>query len=818
MRALFVRGLMALTLAASVLGAGCGEHTSPPDTRPAPPPPPKPTPHPHAQDRTVDQRPPPMAQPVPLWAVGRQTKMIDAATASVNSYLVLDIGEEWTPYIFTDGVDTEGNPAPNSYRKTYLELAHGRWPDNHHGERARKDKYLELYGIMPTLSVLRKRFRATTRLKCAQDLDLQPLQDFTDDFVTYRSNEYARRQVSDYFYLKKFVKGVMRQQGTKSIDEIDQARLNWRDKDRVRRYRRQASRYHAVLATQRRLKCEGYFRGIKRYVRGGLDWPTHNALAEFERRHRVYGWGFIGKDSLRVLRMTSVEAEREGVLRVLTERALHAAGVIEDGSTSTLRDGQPRTFKGVGGEDFEIPNLEQQLREAIVRAFGLHTPESTLAWLEGLGALEKDKQRLLAFKAPDLPEYYDGNMSLTLIYDRGDVWYDFPFTVDGKQKSQPVQRRPRVTVFTEYEGQMIPLARYGTTIGGWRSEFIDGVVWWKYKESPVGERMWKRIVAAPVWFPPDSTPPRELLRRREKRKAEEPKFEVNYHETGPSYASAYGLVAAYHLKFMRTRDGDIREGIDEGIRTHGSVDYMSIMRRHSHGCHRLHNHIAVRLMSFVLAHRPHKRLGQAKVIYEKELEYEEQIYPLVIEQGGYEFELEQPLIVNVLEGRIRGETEQPLAFPVPKFDKEVGAYLLPDGGAVELQGTELVAVPRPQQPDAGLADAAFATAELAQPPLPDSSRSVALPAGTAPMPGHSSALGSPAAAALPSGTALAPGQPPALGGSRPVVIGTAPRPGPPTRPAPVPSVAPATVAPASPAARRPAKTGLTLGSGPRLFR
>ena len=142
----------------------------------------------------------------------------------------------------------------------------------------------------------------------------------------------------------------------------------------------------------------------------------------------------------------------------------------------------------------------------------------------------------------------------------------------------------------------------------------------KYKNSPPGPRMWGRIVAAPVWLPPEGATDRSLLARNPRGRGAE-RFQVNYHETGPSYASAYGLVAAYHQKFLETADGGIRLGGDEGIRTHGSVDYMSIMRRHSHGCHRLHNHIAVRLMSFVLAHRPHTREGQDLLYYRRILEH-----------------------------------------------------------------------------------------------------------------------------------------------------------------------------------------------------
>jgi hypothetical protein len=149
--------------------------------------------------------------------------------------------------------------------------------------------------------------------------------------------------------------------------------------------------------------------------------------------------------------------------------------------------------------------------------------------------------------------------------------------------------------------QKIPLVHWRTTIGSWRSEMYNGSEHYKYKESDVGDRVWKEIVAAPVWIPPATTPPRELVRR--KWKDGKVRTVVNYGEFGPSYTSAYGLVAAYHIKEIKDADGTWKADFDNGIRTHGSVDYMSILRRFSHGCHRLYNMSAVRMFSFILAHR-----------------------------------------------------------------------------------------------------------------------------------------------------------------------------------------------------------------------
>jgi hypothetical protein len=47
------------------------------------------------------------------------------------------------------------------------------------------------------------------------------------------------------------------------------------------------------------------------------------------------------------------------------------------------------------------------------------------------------------------------------------------------------------------------------------------------------------------------------------------------------------------------------------------------------------------------------------------------------------------------EGRVRGDVKQPIELAVPKFDPEIGAYVTPDGGAVELRGDQLVEVPMP---------------------------------------------------------------------------------------------------------------------------
>jgi hypothetical protein len=540
------------------------------------------------------------------------------------------------------------------------------------------------------------------RRDCGSKVDLAPLQKY-ERLVPYVDNPKAKRDSSQFISAEQRMKQLLTRKNVDAPDKLDPASLSASEKQLLTQYNKIAPTALLIRAIQQRLECEGFFEGKGRYVDGALDWTTNEAIAEFERKHRLFGWGFVTRDTVEGLAIPPMEGERQSVLRVLTERAMQAAGVIEDGSTWQKPD-KPVVFRGKDGKEHPVPNLEREIQEALVKAFGLDTPESTLAWLRGLGDLKDD--HFVAIQGPPTPEYYAPNMDLSVIVDRGDVWYEFPYDDQGKERPQPIQRRPMLTLFTEYNGQKIPLARYGTTVGGWRSEVVDGTEMWKYKGSPVGPRVWKQIVAAPVWLPPEGTTAKAVLTHPPGKPQE---WIVNLHEIGPSYASAYGLVAAYHTKFREGEDGELQVQGDEGIRTHGSVDYMSIMQRHSHGCHRLHNHIAVRLMSFVLAHRAHKRVGQRVVAYKSTVELDDQEYELKIDKTGYIFQLEQPLPVDVLEGRIKGIQKRPIADPLPKYDATAQAYLMPDGSTVKVDRTGAITPIAPPPPPADQAPAADGT-------------------------------------------------------------------------------------------------------------
>jgi hypothetical protein len=74
-------------------------------------------------------------QPVPLWKDGKPAGEIDLAQPHDARIVVVDLGEDWTPYIFSERSSPNEEIVPQSYRATYLALARGEFPHDHHGTR-----------------------------------------------------------------------------------------------------------------------------------------------------------------------------------------------------------------------------------------------------------------------------------------------------------------------------------------------------------------------------------------------------------------------------------------------------------------------------------------------------------------------------------------------------------------------------------------------------------------------------------------------------------------------------------------------------------
>ncbi len=594
---------------------------------------------------------------------GDSVRVVTIAQARKAGYRIVDLSDDHVPFIFSEQTPGLSDRAQNEYQKTYVDVANDRTDESGRPLGPDQHNYVELFGIHPSLSVLQKRFLGDEAKACYDQLDTKLLSQFRA-VIRYRGGKQASRELDRFRILERQVRRAEKRTGRRSLSALAKlAKYRWL----VRAYRRAQVRVEVINQTQLRLKCEGLLGAGEHVRRRVFDYVTHRALSRFERKHMIFGWGQLYGKTLKYLGSSPLVNNHRALLRVLRERVADSLGIIEDGSVLDV-PGLDATYED-GGTKKPVPNLIASYTKLVAKALHWSRPADALAFFKAQRPALFTHFRI-GVRLPSLPPYYSDKMRFVAEIDRGDVWYEYPYDAAGHRRSQPRSRMPHLVLYTIWKDQKIPLARYQTTIGGWRKEHKDGKVYLKYKNSDVGPRVWRDIVAAPVWIPPESTPPSALVT---KTKIDGKwRWRVKRDEIGPSYLSAYGLVAAYHLQ--KIGEGRAALWRDNGIRTHGSVAYMSIFGGFSHGCHRLHNHLAVRLFSFILRHSNFRRRGQIPLRYGRTFSYRGQSYKILLHTRGYYYTLTHPVEVVVKEGRIRGKVKEPIErymrVPGEKYDPE----------------------------------------------------------------------------------------------------------------------------------------------------
>jgi len=623
------------------------------------------------------------------WVMGEgEPKQLDVGQAEATGYTVIDLSDTWTPFIFTEKTPGAEDTQSNAYRERYLALASDKGDQWGDPLDPHENNYLELYGIPPTLSVIAAEWSALPEVEACLAKEKYDPTAFAssphgpaglawDGTISYSKSSQSTRVRQAAWARSALAKKAKKAKIDLQTPEGQQAAATHpKTKALFKQWKVAQVEIDIIANAQKRFVCERMYntaggRGTVEY--GVFDSETTHALAAFERKHDIMGWGHFKADNVAMLAKSPAAAVHARLLRMIEERVVSAAGIVEDGSAPQWK--KDFKWKDKAGVEHGLRDVVGESTQAAIDHLGIATPEAAQATVTKWAELAQDVDApavgktsfgslLVAVKLPALPEYYAADMQFETVIDRGDIWYDFPYDEIGNKKSQPRQRYPHLTLYVNYEGQKIPLVHWRTTIGSWRNEFENDEVVIKYKNSDVGGRVWKDIMAAPVWIPPATTPPAELIKgywRKGKFKKD-----VNYPEIGPGYRSAYGLVAAYHIKEIKDDDGNVKSEFDNSIRTHGSVDYMSILRRFSHGCHRLYNMDAVRMFSFILQHRAYTRVGQVPVGVGRTLEVDERTYKLRIPSRGYKYELVQPIPVMVTEGRVRGKRGSPITTAMKK--------------------------------------------------------------------------------------------------------------------------------------------------------
>ncbi len=599
-----------------------------------------------------------------------QERYLSRNDAESQGYTVVSLRDDWTPYLFEQHYDDAGRPLQNRYRAIYVGLANDLTDGDGRPLADDEDNYLEVFGIPPSISVIRQRFEDDKTKDCFNGIDYELIGQVRS--MTYKDKPRAKlkQEAED---LRAKLSEAQKQAGVDSFEALAEAKPELRAK--IAEYDEKSREFRALDEVEKRLECDGHMAKRFGHKKGQLDHGLRLAVRRFQRKHMIYEHTNLRGVTMKTLALKPIETNFQAFRRALTERVVSATSILEDGSAS--RKGEPDTYEGMDGEKHPVRNLVEEFTNATLLALGAETPEKADAFFDRHPA-EDFKWLQVGVKMPPYPEYYSGNMDLSVYVDKGDVWYDPPWNDKGKKISQPRPNMPSFTLYTTYRGHKIRLVRFPTTIGGWRDELsANGYEYYRYKGSDTGPRVIRKIIAGPVWVAPLSTPLRSLAKRKYINGASQ--GVVNYDEMGPGYLSSYGLVAGYFVIPGRNGQPDS----DRGIRAHGTSDFMSIFsaERYSHGCHRLVNHKSVRLYGFMLNHRHRHIDGEQIMNHTRQFLYKDAVYEIRMPSRGFQYTLDPPIPVMVNEGNIKGKAQQPIEgfvkIPGNEYPED-----LPDDGKV----------------------------------------------------------------------------------------------------------------------------------------
>jgi hypothetical protein len=582
---------------------------------------------------------------------GLTDRWVDRRQAVERGLTLVDLSDDWAPFVFADAKAKDGRVLPNRYRAIFVGLANDRTDGDGQPLRAGERNYLEPYGIPPSLSVLRRRFLVDGASPCFATVDQQRLLAVSQIPVFGTATEKKERDREQQAATR--LEAARAAAGVATLEELAATKPEF---DKAVKDQRRVERERAAFAeAEKRLICEGLL-DPQKHLAGRYDTLMRFAMLAFQQKNLVMAQGDITRATLEALARPPLQGNFLVLERVLAERVADAGRFLEDGSA------EDASYSDEGGTKRPVPNLVGQGTTAVLKRLGIATPEDALAFFRRRARADF-RQLVVAARLPEKPPYYADQMDLSVEIDRGDIWYEFPFDGKGRRLPQPRSRFPSFTLSVRWQDQNIPLVRWRTTVGGWRSELAsDGQEYLRYKGSDVGARVIRHVVAAPVWLPPDSTPMGGFVKQKWVNGAVV--SVPNHDEVGPGYLSAYGLVAGVHVE--PRGQGERKFFFDNGIRTHGTFDYTSLRGRFSHGCHRLANHLAVRMFSFVLQHRRWRAIGPMPLDYRKTFVAAGGVYDLRLPSRGYYYELDPPMPVVTLPGTVKGTRTQPIAGYVSK--------------------------------------------------------------------------------------------------------------------------------------------------------
>ena len=312
---------------------------------------------------------------------GRDVGEVCADDAGKVGLTVIDLGDDYAPSPF-DGDPALGARGKAPFRDTLVALENEAFTDAPEFDRAKDDKYLELYGIFPSFTVLAKRLADEERHQCHQAVDNDAILAQKTPINPWR--ERAKQQ-SDWAFAKTLRAQLEAEKARQNLDSIDELKGDKYVGKAFAQYERVGTLVRAISRVQEHLKCERLLK--EKGLEGIIDYASAEGIKAFQRKNMIVSWE-LDPETLGAFATDTRELDYRSVLRSLRERVVDATGLIEDGSARNERKlvlGRQldaiafRTWKDdplEGG----APDLISPATETAAKALGWTGPAETRAF------------------------------------------------------------------------------------------------------------------------------------------------------------------------------------------------------------------------------------------------------------------------------------------------------------------------------------------------------------------------------------------------------------------------------------------------------
>src|SRR5262245_63444668 len=260
-----------------------------------------------------------------------EERWVDADAAEGAGYTLLDLSDDWTPFIFTEQTSADGQPLANRYRRIFLGLANDELDEDGEPLEPGAKNYLELYGIPPALSVLRARFVQDEQHPCHDQESADAIE--AVETVTYVAPADLKKDARKLAKVREELEKARKKGHFATNEELAEKQPAFAPK--VKMLARRAAEKPAMAAVERRLTCEGLLgKGAFKHTEGLYDDAMRLAVRRFQQKHMIYEANYLRRKTVDALARPLIDNDYDGLVRALRERVVSAAEIVEDGSAS----------------------------------------------------------------------------------------------------------------------------------------------------------------------------------------------------------------------------------------------------------------------------------------------------------------------------------------------------------------------------------------------------------------------------------------------------------------------------------------------------